>query len=67
LLDHVQETKYIGPVKAFHVLSRGLFNGTHQADAGVVHDNIDPAEPCLSGLDRFDRLTFITHIQHGGQ
>ncbi len=47
-----EQTEHVGLVDAPHLVARRLLDRADDAVAGVVHQDVDPAEPCDGRLDR---------------
>jgi hypothetical protein len=43
-LDHAQDAEDIGVEQRLRLADAGFLDGTHQIDAGVVDEDVDPAE-----------------------
>ena len=63
----IQQAEYVRVVHAAHIGIARLLDGTKQAEARIVDQNVDPAEPFNCGLNRGLRLGFVGHVQRDGK
>lgn len=65
--DDIQQAENVGAVDAFDLFASGLFDSPKHAEAGVIHEDINPAEPTNAIANTRCHLRFVRHVHFDGE